>query len=82
MDIIIFQVDENRKRIAGAPDWKGCFHPDNKENDLWLYIYDNKGKPVFIERGEIIHYSYKDCDISGDYIIKKACNGIYQVEQW
>ncbi len=38
MDIIIFQIDENRKRIAGAPNWKGCFHPDNKENDLWLYI--------------------------------------------
>ncbi len=45
-----------------------------------VYLDDNKGKPVFIERGELSDSFRKMVIIH--YIIKKACNGIYQVEQW
>lgn len=80
MEAIVYQIDENGNRIEGTPNWKGHFHEDSSENNMWMYIEDTNGGIPQIEKGMRIRYSstYRNAD----YIILDARNqGIYQVKK-
>lgn len=80
MDDEVYKINENGERVEGFPNWKGKFHPDSTEGNLWMYIWDENGNTIQIEQGTRIRYS-SDCT-SENYIIKDACTpGIYNVQR-
>lgn len=81
MNAIVYKVNEKGDRNPKTQNW--CGELENREGTLWLKAEDLSGNTVYLQRGDIIHYSHNDTDIDqGNYIVVDAWTGIYKVEKY
>ena len=79
MGNIVYKIDENGERAS--KNWTGRFRDDSSDDNVWIYINDEEGKNVPLEKGDHIHYSDADLTNNGDYEIEQAEMGIYKVKR-
>lgn len=81
MDMIIFLLDENGNRIQEKPNFYGEYVEGNSDGNIWMHIYDENKKEVYLSRKTRIYCSGGDVYGPYNYIIREACMGTYRVEE-